>query len=345
MTITVLSGGTELVQPGTMETWSVSSSSGLPTTPFYVVDPAEPLERFEVTLVSGTTWTVVRGADFSQIVAHAFQFGVNVVNQGTSTPPPSGAYVAVQGTPSAGQVPVFTGTGNTATPTATVTVDTTDTPQGPSANPTPGTGANGASAEDHVHPLPTSAQLQALGTLTTETLPLWEWITDGNVTLPRTQQADSGSYGGTPASGTVHYTYFLAQQSMDVGHIRFQTAGTAAATGTYANVGLYSVNTSSGALTLMAAGSPVAALNGTYAGQTFALSTAQQVVQGTLYAVGLLQVATTPASLIGQWFNGVYLGGQQAIAQVGATGLTALPTTATKPNGASAFPIYYELVA
>lgn len=70
--------------------------------------------------------------------------------------------VTVTGTPSANKVLVAV-SANEATWTAAKTIDTTSTPQAPSTAPSPGTGSSGASASDHVHPLPTLTQLQALG--------------------------------------------------------------------------------------------------------------------------------------------------------------------------------------
>jgi hypothetical protein len=64
---------------------------------------------------------------------------------------------------------------------------------------------------------------------------------------------------------------------------------------------------------------------------------------GTLYAVGILQVASTPASLLGAWFNGAYLGSAQLLAKTGSTGQTSLPASASSPSNTSQFPIYYEL--
>ncbi|MEJ0072486.1 MAG: hypothetical protein WDN27_00085 [Candidatus Saccharibacteria bacterium] len=255
-----------------------------------------------------------------------------------------GAAPLPSGTATNGQVPVVTGTSPLAMGWAAAgTVDTTHTPLAPSSSPSPGTGSNGVSASDHVHPLPTLASLSTLGVLTTSTAPLYMGISTGNITLPRGHQDDSQNYGSTPASATIHYTYFITQQAGSVGHIRFQTGSTAQATNTYTNVGLYTVNTSTGALTLATSATSQQALSGTYAGQTFAMGTPYTVSAGTLYAVGLLQKATTPASLLGAWFNGVFLGATQQLAMTGGTGLSALPSTASAPVNNHNFPVYYEL--
>src|SRR5688572_20990731 len=73
---------------GTTESWTVASSSAfpaasntaVPTTQFYIADPAAPTELILVTNVSGTTWSVTRGADSTTPVTHSAGFTVkNVV--------------------------------------------------------------------------------------------------------------------------------------------------------------------------------------------------------------------------------------------------------------------------
>ena len=81
---TVSSGGTGSPGSGTAETWTVASSTGWPAveigaTQFHVADPALPSELITVTNVSGTTWTVVRGAEASATVAHTAGFTVTQV--------------------------------------------------------------------------------------------------------------------------------------------------------------------------------------------------------------------------------------------------------------------------
>lgn len=75
---TVASGssGTTAPAQGTSETWTVTSSAGFPAigtaglTQFTVVDVAATSEIILVTQVSGTTWTVTRGAESTTPVAH-----------------------------------------------------------------------------------------------------------------------------------------------------------------------------------------------------------------------------------------------------------------------------------
>jgi len=67
-TTTVSSGGTTAPTSGTQETWTVASSASFPVVEtgaqqFHVADPALGSEMVTVVNVSGTTWTVIRGAE------------------------------------------------------------------------------------------------------------------------------------------------------------------------------------------------------------------------------------------------------------------------------------------
>src|SRR5215831_2036681 len=81
---TVSSGGTTAPAAGSVESWTVASSgsfpaasaSGSPPTHFHVSDPAAPSELADVTDVSGTTWTVTRGAEGTTPVVHTAGFTV-----------------------------------------------------------------------------------------------------------------------------------------------------------------------------------------------------------------------------------------------------------------------------
>lgn len=73
---TVSSGGATAPSPGTVESWTVASSAGFPpvtsgVSQFHVADKALPGEVIAVTAVSGTSWTVTRGAEGTSPVAHA----------------------------------------------------------------------------------------------------------------------------------------------------------------------------------------------------------------------------------------------------------------------------------
>lgn len=83
-TTTVSSGGTDAPSSGTSQSWTVMSSTGFPSassgaspqTQFHIADPAQPSEMLAVTNVSGTTWTVTRGAEGTTPIAHAGGFTV-----------------------------------------------------------------------------------------------------------------------------------------------------------------------------------------------------------------------------------------------------------------------------
>lgn len=76
--VNVASGGTDAPAAGTQETWTVTSSAGFPAasssasppTQFHIADQAQPSEIIAVVNVSGTTWTVIRGAEGTTPVAH-----------------------------------------------------------------------------------------------------------------------------------------------------------------------------------------------------------------------------------------------------------------------------------
>ena len=83
---TVTSGGTDAPGAGTPETWTVSSATGFstasssatPPTQFHVVDAlaGASSEIILVTVTSGTTWTVTRGAEGTTPVAHSAGFTI-----------------------------------------------------------------------------------------------------------------------------------------------------------------------------------------------------------------------------------------------------------------------------
>lgn len=92
-TTTVSSGGTTAPAGGTSESWTVASSAPFPAagtgvTQFHVADTAagKTGELIAVTNVSGTTWTVTRGAEGSAPVAHTAGFTIyQVVSAGAYT--------------------------------------------------------------------------------------------------------------------------------------------------------------------------------------------------------------------------------------------------------------------
>lgn len=272
--------------------------------------------------------------------------------------------VTVSGSTASGKALVGTSP-SAAAWSATVTLDTSDTPQ-PLGMASPGTGTNGAAPNDHVHAMPALSQLsdqdvsgladgtvpvwnasagkfkQQVPALAASGVPLWQALTSGIITLPRAHQADSGSFSATPASGTEHFTYFRSDRSMNIGHIQFQTGGTSASGSTYAAVGLYTVSGAN--LTLVASCANLTTFSGAYATQSCALTASYGVTGGVVYAVGVLQVATTPASLLGAWFNGAFMNSAPVLSQTKAAQAT-LASTVTSGLGTHQFPVYFELLA
>lgn len=98
---TVSSGGTDAPAGGTQETWTVAGSASFPpavtgVSQFHISDPAQQSEIMTVTNVSGTTWTVTRGAESTTPVTHSAGFTVKqVVTAGFlgSLSPVSGQYL------------------------------------------------------------------------------------------------------------------------------------------------------------------------------------------------------------------------------------------------------------
>jgi len=85
---TTVAAAQTAVAQGTSQNWTMgggyagfpsASSSANPPTQFHVIDPAAPTEIIAVTNVSGTTWTVTRGAESTTPVAHAAGFSVQQV--------------------------------------------------------------------------------------------------------------------------------------------------------------------------------------------------------------------------------------------------------------------------
>jgi hypothetical protein len=81
---TVTSGGTTAPAPGAQESWTVTSSASFPAasgtaappTQFHILDPQLASEIIAVTNITGSTWTVTRGAEGTTPVAHSAGFTV-----------------------------------------------------------------------------------------------------------------------------------------------------------------------------------------------------------------------------------------------------------------------------
>jgi len=90
-TTTVSSGGTDAPASGTQQTWTVASSAGFPAvsssatppTQLHIADVALNSEIISVINISGTTWTVIRGAESTTPVSHGAGFTIyQVVSAG-----------------------------------------------------------------------------------------------------------------------------------------------------------------------------------------------------------------------------------------------------------------------
>jgi hypothetical protein len=249
--------------------------------------------------------------------------------------------VTVSGTPASGDALIATS--STASDwQPTVTLDTTDTPQS-LGTATTGTGTNGASPSDHVHEMPATSQLTdvdttgiADGTVFTwdatagkfrpRPVPLWMQLNSGEVTIPRV--ADTADFL-SPGTGVISLTYFRAVGTRTIGHIGFQTGSAGVSAPTLAKVGVYSVNASTGDLTLLASSTNQASgFTGSYTGYNVALSASAGITAGSVYAVGILQVATTAANLQGTWANNQFLGLRPRLAASKGS-LADIPATIT----------------
>ena len=172
---------------------------------------------------------------------------------------------------------------------------------------------------------------------------LWSHSDNALTTLPRGNLVDSNASASTPASGVLHLTSFRAERDMTVAKIKFLTGNLLPITATAARVGLYAVN-ADGTYTLLSANSGTSpALSGLFTAQSYTLATPTAVTAGGLYAVGIIQIALTTASVLGHWFRASELGASPAIA-VTKSGFTTLPTSVSGTS-LSNFPVYYELSA
>jgi hypothetical protein len=262
-----------------------------------------------------------------------------------------------------GQVPVKNADGGWA-PVTVAPVDVSDAPQ-PLGVANPGQGLNGASPSDHIHGMPATSQLSDVqGTLTNGQAWVWNatagklqpgsipvtyqsiWMgaSNGEITLPRGHVDDSGSYSQTPATKVLHLQYFVAQRATVVGHVEFATGGTAGSASTLTQVGLFTVNTSTGALTLVASSASPGATLGSYAQPSLALTAAYTLTAGVTYVVGLLQVATTPASIMGQYAVGEYFGESPLLCQE-LSGQSTMPASITSGASSAGWAVFYFLTA
>jgi hypothetical protein len=126
-------------------------------------------------------------------------------------------------------------------------------------------------------------------------------------------------------ASTLMLTYWTAVKTETAGHVITVTGSAASSGVTYANIGVFSVD-SSGNLTLLASTGDLHATlwTGTFAQYTTAFTASWPKVAGTRYAMGLLAVGTTPPNLFGQF---VSLPGLAPILAGTVGGQAAMPGT------------------
>jgi hypothetical protein len=105
-------------------------------------------------------------------------------------------------------------------------------------------------------------------------------------------------------ASTLMLTYWTAVKTETTGHVVTVTGSGASSGVTYANIGVFSVD-SSGNLTLLASTGDLHTTlwTGTFAQYTTAFTASWAKVAGARYAMGLLAVGTTPPNLFGQFVS------------------------------------------
>jgi hypothetical protein len=144
--------------------------------------------------------------------------------------------------------------------------------------------------------------------------------------------------GYTLTSGTMALTYFTAKSTASVGHISLHTMGTAASGLTYANIGIYAVDSSGNLTILQSTGNIYASspLAGTYNNYSYALTSSFSKTAGSTYAVGILLVGATMPVLAGK-ASLQNFGVQPYVAATDTnTGISSLPSPVTVGNTAEA---------
>jgi hypothetical protein len=145
-------------------------------------------------------------------------------------------------------------------------------------------------------------------------------------------------------SGTVWLGYFTASSTRSLSNMRHMSSS-APATVTLIRMGVYSVDASTGDLTLIASTPNDTALLATANAATGkALSAAASLVQGQRYALALLVVATTVGNGMGANLAHANVGSLAPRVTGSRTGQTDLPATITAANvAATASAMFVEL--
>jgi hypothetical protein len=178
---------------------------------------------------------------------------------------------------------------------------------------------------------PETALALGVGSIWTATLS----TPGGEYAFPRSVTGDNV---GTFASGIMPLTYFIAQRTEAITRIFTEVSGTAASGLTTAAIGIYSVD-ASGNLTLAASISDPTLWIASYTLYTRTMASWAKTA-GQLYAIGFLQIGTTPATLSGLSVSYGFAAGSLNVAGLGqplfgeVTGLSSLP--ASVPAGSIA---------
>lgn len=168
-------------------------------------------------------------------------------------------------------------------------------------------------------------------------LPLWDNLTAGVVATPRNIVNDSTSFISPIVSGTEYFTKFIAENSVLCGHIGIRGGSVASAAGTLCRVGIYTV-TNDVIGPLVASCANLTALAGAFATVQAALTVPFQLRQNVTYACGIIQVATTCASLLGAGVMFTNQAPTLGLAQAGLADLAPNPAGLTQVN----FTPYFE---
>jgi hypothetical protein len=141
-----------------------------------------------------------------------------------------------------------------------------------------------------------------------------------------------------PSSGTACLTMFLARDTITVGNVTMITGGTAASGTTLARMGLYTIDGSDNATLVARTASDTNLFGSTATSYTRAFDTTGSypatytIQEGSVYALGVITVATTPPAYLSTSINaaGAHISGLMALSPrlVGnLNGQADLPTT------------------
>jgi hypothetical protein len=150
------------------------------------------------------------------------------------------------------------------------------------------------------------------------------------------------------ASGRLQLTYWTARSTATYGNVRVNVGTVAAAaTPTYAAIGVYQVNADDSLTLIGSTASDTTLFNGTFAAPTRALQAAVNLVAGQRYALGILVVtaAATP-TFYGSKVNSLEAAAQQPFIAATVASQSALPASiAVGSLSSSGAGVFYGAVA